>query len=163
MEKMLSLQVLNNVSEIDVIYKRQVNVRMSDLPLIQSSLDCYEVFSHYWDPGKIDLLEEFKVLFLSKSNRVKQIYNASSGGISGTVADTRLILAAAIKVAASHLILGHNHPSGSLKPSRADEELTQKIKQAAILLDIRVLDHLIISSEGYNSFADEGLFYITVK
>jgi DNA repair protein RadC len=85
------------------------------------------------------------------------IYNVSSGGITGTVADPRLIYTAALRVNAVSLILAHNHPSRSLKPSRADEELTQKIKGAGAFLDIKVLDHLLISSEGYYSFADEGL------
>ncbi|MBD0333245.1 MAG: JAB domain-containing protein, partial [Chitinophagaceae bacterium] len=89
--------------------------------------------------------------------RVLCLFNVSSGGITGTVADPRLIYTAALKVNAVSLILCHNHPSGSLKPSRADEELTQKIKSAGAFLDIKVLDHLIISSEGYYSFADEGL------
>ena len=157
MEKMLSLDVLNNVSEIDVVYKRKVNVKVSQRPLITKADDCYKIFLHYWDEGKIELLEEFKVLFLNRSNRVLQIFSVSSGGITGTVADPRLILAAALKVAACYLVLGHNHPSGSLKPSRADEELTQKIKYAAQFHDIKVLDHIIVSTEGYYSFADEGL------
>ena len=77
--------------------------------------------------------------------------------MTGTVADPRLILAAALKVGAVSVILCHNHPSGNLKASRADEELTQKIKCAAAYHDIKVLDHLIISNEGYYSFTDEGL------
>jgi DNA repair protein RadC len=157
MEKMLSIEMLNNVSEIDVTYKRKVDVKSSERPLIRTSNDCYEVLLHYWDVGKIELLEEFKVLFLNRSNRVLQIFSASSGGITGTVADPRLILAAALKVAACYLVLGHNHPSGSLKPSRSDEELTQKIDFAAKFHDIKVLDHIILSTDGYYSFADEGL------
>jgi DNA repair protein RadC len=157
MEKNLSLEVLNNVSEIDIVYKRKVTCKVSERPLISSSSDGYKVCLHYWNQDKIDLLEEFKVLFLSRANRVLQILPVSQGGITGTVADPRLILAAAIKVAACSMILVHNHPSGNLKPSRADEELTSKIKGAAGYFDIKVLDHLIITSEGYYSFADEGL------
>ncbi|MFL5788970.1 MAG: RadC family protein [Flavisolibacter sp.] len=157
MEKNLSLEVLNNVSEIDIIYKRKVHCKVSERPLITSSADGYEVCLHYWNLDKIELLEEFKVLFLNRSNRVLQILPISQGGITGTVADPRLILAAAIKVAACSMILVHNHPSGNLKPSRSDEELTNKIKEAANYFDIKVLDHLLISSEGYYSFADEGL------
>ena len=157
MEKKLSLETLNNVSEIDVVYKRKVNVKMSERPLITISDDINKVLRHYWDEGKIDLLEEFKVLFLNRGNRVLQIFSASSGGITGTVADPRLILAVALKIGACSMILAHNHPSGSLKPSRADEELTYKIKCAAQFHDIKVLDHVVVSSEGYLSFADEGL------
>ena len=157
MEEKLSLEELNNVSEIDIVYKKKVNCKVSERPLIKSSSDVYEILLHYWDQDKIDLLEEFKVLFLNRSNRVLQIYNVSSGGITGTVADPRLILAAALKVASCSIMLAHNHPSTSLKPSKADEELTSKIKYAAQFHDIKVLDHIIVSSEGYYSFADEGV------
>ncbi|HEU5166323.1 MAG TPA: JAB domain-containing protein [Chitinophagaceae bacterium] len=157
MEKKLSLEELNNVSEIDIVYKRRVNCKVSERPQIKSSSDVYEVLLHYWDQDKIDLIEEFKVLFLNRSNRVLQIFSVSSGGITGTVADPRLILAAALRVAACSMMLAHNHPSTSLKPSKADEELTSKIKYAAQFHDIRVLDHIIVSSEGYYSFADEGV------
>jgi DNA repair protein RadC len=81
----------------------------------------------------------------------------SSSGITGTVADPRIILAAALRLGFCSIVLCHNHPSGSLKPSRADEELTQKIKQTALYHDISVLDHVILTSEGYCSFAEEGL------
>jgi len=157
MEKKFSLEELNNVSEIDIVYKRKMNRKVSERPLIKTSSDCYEVFKHYWDDGKIDLLEEFKVIFLNRSNRVLQIFSASSGGITGTVADPRLILTTALKLGACSIVLAHNHPSGSLKPSKADEELTQKIKYAAQFHDIKVLDHVIVCSDSYYSFADEGL------
>jgi DNA repair protein RadC len=157
MEKKLSLEELNNVSEIDIVYKRKISCKVSDRPLVKTSNDIYEILSHYWDDGKIELIEEFKVLFLNRSNRVLQIFSASSGGITGTVADPRLILAAALKLGACSMVLAHNHPSGSLRPSRADEELTQKIKYAAQFHDIRVLDHVIVCSDSYYSFADEGL------
>ncbi|HUC82966.1 MAG TPA: JAB domain-containing protein [Flavisolibacter sp.] len=157
MEKMPTLEVLNNVSEIDIVYKRKVVCKASERPLISSSSDGYRVCLHYWNLDKIELVEEFKVLFLSRANRVLQIFPVSQGGITGTVADPRLILAGAIRVAACSMILVHNHPSGSLKPSRQDEELTAKIREAARYFDIKVLDHLIITSEAYFSFADEGL------
>jgi DNA repair protein RadC len=157
MEKKFSLEELNNVSEIEIVYKRKVRCKASERPLITSPADSYEVFLHYWNDDRIELLEEFKVMFLNRANRVLQILPVSTGGITGTVADPRLILAAAIRTASCSMILAHNHPSGSLKPSRADEELTLKIKEAAKYHDIKVLDHLIVSSEGYFSFADEGL------
>ena len=81
----------------------------------------------------------------------------SEGGITGTVADPRIILKKALEENAVSLILCHNHPSGNLKPSRADEDLTVKIKEAARYLDIKVMDHVIVSEEGYFSFADEGM------
>lgn len=157
MESNLSLEVLNNVSEIDIVYKKKVSCKVSERPQMTSSREGYEILLHYWDKDKIELLEEFKVLFLSTANRVLQILSLSQGGITGTVADPRLILAGSLKVAACSIVLAHNHPSGSLKPSRADEELTQKIKCAAAYHDIKVLDHIIVSNDSYYSFADEGL------
>ncbi|HYH15910.1 MAG TPA: DNA repair protein RadC [Flavisolibacter sp.] len=101
--------------------------------------------------------EVFAVLFLNRSNKINHFQIISEGGITGTVADPRIILKRALEENAVSLILCHNHPSGSLKPSRADEELTQKIKEAARFFDIKVLDHLIVSEDGYFSFADEGI------
>ena len=101
--------------------------------------------------------EVFAVIFLNQANKIKHFEIISRGGITGTVADPRIILKKAMEQEATSLVLSHNHPSGNLKPSRADEELTQKIKQAASYFDIKVLDHIIVSDEGYFSFSDEGL------
>lgn len=101
--------------------------------------------------------EVFAVLFLNRANKINHFEVISEGGITGTVADPRIILKKALEQDAVSLILCHNHPSGSLKPSRADEELTRKIREAARFFDIQVLDHLIVSDDGYFSFADEGL------
>ncbi len=101
--------------------------------------------------------EVFAVLFLNRANKINHFEIISEGGITGTVADPRIILRKALEEDAVNIILCHNHPSGSLKPSKADEELTSKIKEAASFLDIKVLDHVIVSEEGYYSFADEGL------
>jgi DNA repair protein RadC len=101
--------------------------------------------------------EVFAVLFLNRANKINHFQIISQGGITGTVADPRIILRKALEQDAVSIILCHNHPSGSLKPSRADEELTMKIKEAAKYFDIKVLDHLIVSDSGYYSFADEGL------
>lgn len=101
--------------------------------------------------------EVFAVLFLNRANKINYFQIISEGGITGTVADPRIILKRALEEDAVSLILCHNHPSGSLKPSRADEDLTHKIKEAARYFDIKVLDHLIVSEDGYFSFADEGI------
>ena len=101
--------------------------------------------------------EVFVVVFLNRSNKVIHHQIVSEGGLTGTVADPRVILKKALEHNATSLILCHNHPSGNLRPSKADEVLTQKIKQAATLLDIQLMDHIIVSSEGYFSFADEGM------
>lgn len=101
--------------------------------------------------------EVFAVLFLNRANKINHFEIISEGGITGTVADPRVILRKALEEDAVNIILCHNHPSGSLRPSRADEELTRKIKEAARLLDIEVIDHIIVSEDGYYSFADEGI------
>lgn len=101
--------------------------------------------------------EVFAVIFLNRANKIKHFEIISEGGITGTVADPRIILRKALDEDAVSIILCHNHPSGSLKPSRADEELTTKIKEAAKYFDIRVIDHIIVSENGYYSFADEGI------
>ena len=100
--------------------------------------------------------EVFAVVFLNRANKIKHFEIVSSGGITGTVADPRIILKRAIEQGVTSIVLSHNHPSGNLRPSRADMELTSKIKHAANYLDITVLDHIIVSDEGYYSFADEG-------
>lgn len=143
------------VAEVELVYRTKV--KPSQRPKITTSVDAYEILQKIWNRDKIELVEEFKVLLLNRSNKVLGVLDASSGGITGTVADPRIILTAAIKANAVGIVLSHNHPSGSVKPSRADEELTVKIREAARYLDLTVLDHIIITSEGYYSFADEGL------
>lgn len=101
--------------------------------------------------------EVFAVIYLNRANKIKHFEIVSEGGITGTVADPRIILRKALEEDAVSIILCHNHPSGNLKPSRADEQLTSKIKEASRFLDITVLDHIIVSDAGYFSFADEGL------
>jgi DNA repair protein RadC len=101
--------------------------------------------------------EEFWILYLNNSNKVIQKNQLSKGGITGTLVDVRLVLKNALETGATALILCHNHPSGTLKPSQADRDITQKLKIAAQSLDIKVLDHLIITENAYFSFADENL------
>lgn len=143
------------VAEIQLSYKS--NVKPSLRPKINSSKDAHNVLMENWDGNKLELVEQFKVMFTNRANKVLGIYEVSTGGISGTVADPKLIFAAALKAAASGIILTHNHPSGNLQPSQADIDLTQKIKEGGKLLEIQLLDHIIVTSEGYYSFADEGL------
>lgn len=101
--------------------------------------------------------EAFYVLYLNQANRVIRHEMISSGGLTGTVADTRIILKNALLYNSNHLIVAHNHPSGNKNPSAADKELTRKLKEAAALMDIKLLDHLIICGTGYTSLADEGM------
>ncbi|WP_158845058.1 RadC family protein [Algibacter sp. L1A34] len=101
--------------------------------------------------------EEFWIIYLNNSNKVIHKNQLSKGGITGTLVDVRLVLKSALEVGALGLILSHNHPSGTLKPSEADKNITEKLKIAAQSLDIKVLDHLIITEKAYFSFADENI------
>lgn len=101
--------------------------------------------------------EEFWILYLNNSNKIIKKNQLSKGGITGTLVDVRLVLKTALEYGATSLILCHNHPSGALKPSQADKDITQKLKKGAQSLDIKVLDHLIITEQSYFSFADEDL------
>ena len=113
--------------------------------------------AHFFQAQLRDKLHEvFAVAFLNRANKVNHLEIISEGGITGTVADPRIILKKALEYNAVNIVLCHNHPSGSLKPSRADEALTKKIKEAALLFDITVVDHIIVSEDGYYSFADDG-------
>jgi len=144
----------SNLAEIEIFYRNKV--RHSDMEKVCGSRDTYEVLQRIWSP-KIDHVEEFMVLCLNRANRILGWAKISQGGLSGTVADPKVIFQVAIKSNACSIILAHNHPSGNLTPSEADINLTRKLKEAGTLLDLPVLDHLIVSSEGYYSFADEGL------
>jgi DNA repair protein RadC len=155
MEQIHQTNPLYLLAEVELIYRSKV--RASDRPKITDSKSTFDLLISHWDMDKIELFEEFKVLFLNQSNRVLGIYNVSSGGITGTVADPRLIFGAALKATACNLILAHSHPSGNLRPSQADELLTAKFKEAGKFLDIRVIDHIIVTKDQYFSFADEGL------
>ncbi len=101
--------------------------------------------------------EEFWIIYLNNSNKVIEKLQLSKGGITGTLVDVRLVLKTALQIGAVGIILTHNHPSGTLKPSQADKNITQKLKIAAESVDIKVLDHLIITEKAYFSFADENL------
>jgi DNA repair protein RadC len=101
--------------------------------------------------------EEFWIVYLNNSNKIIQKNQLSKGGITGTLVDVRLVLKNALEFGATGLILAHNHPSGTLKPSEADKQITQKLKNAAESLDIKVLDHLIVTENAYFSFADENI------
>ncbi len=101
--------------------------------------------------------EEFYVVLLNRANKVKSIELISKGGVSGTVVDGKIVFKKALEQTASAVVLCHNHPSGNLKPSRADMELTKNLKRFGVMIDLPILDHIIITDTGYYSFADEGV------
>ncbi len=155
METTLTVLEQYQVAEVELVYKSKV--KASARPKVITSRDVYEIFKRSWDENKIDFVEQFKIMLLNRCNRVLAIYEVSTGGMTGTVADPRVIFTAALKGNAVSIAFCHNHPSGCVKPSRQDEMLTEKIKNAGLFLDIKVIDHLIVSSESYYSFSDEGL------
>ncbi|MFZ4751909.1 MAG: JAB domain-containing protein [Chitinophagaceae bacterium] len=142
------------VAEIEIHYKTKVNP--SERPHISSSRASYDILLSIWDSNAIEYKEEFKILLLNQSNKVLGAVNVSKGGVSSTVVDAKIVFGAALKANASFIILAHNHPSGNLTPSEPDKRLTQKLKQAGEFLDLKILDHIILTKEGYYSFADEG-------
>lgn len=152
--------VLGNLPEISVPEIQVSYNRSSAKPFlgkITSSSDVAVFLRNTFEKNDLDLQEQMIVLYLNRSNGILGYYRHSRGGINITVADLRIILGVALKCACSSIILCHNHPSGSLQPSKPDEQLTRKIQQAADLHDIKLLDHFILTSESYYSFADEGL------
>ena len=144
------------VNEIAISYSGSIKTKL--LPKISSSRDAANLLFEHWDKQNIELFESFKMLLLNNSNKVKGIYTLSKGGITGTLVDIRIVFAVVLKSVTTSIILAHNHPSGTLQPSQPDKLLTEKIKKAGELFDIKVLDHLILTPDGdYFSFADEGI------
>ncbi|MFV9552475.1 MULTISPECIES: JAB domain-containing protein [Flavobacteriaceae] len=142
---------MNTIQEIKVSYTSGNRDKVK----ITNSKDSYELLLSCWSQKIIELQEEFKVLLLNRNHQVLGIYPLSKGGVSGTVVDAKLVFSVALKCNASSIVIAHNHPSGNLKPSEADLRLTKKLKEAGNYLDVKVLDHIILSREGYYSFADE--------
>jgi len=143
------------VSEIRLYYKPRKQMFLK----VSGSEDAYKNLLTFYDNNTVALQEQFVVLYLNKSNLVLGGHNVFTGGLTGTVADIRLILGIALKACACNIIISHNHPSGNLKPSTSDIQLTNKLKEACKLMDICLLDHIIVSpQEGeYLSFADDGI------
>jgi DNA repair protein RadC len=134
--------------------RRRQGMSSLEKPVVNSSNDIAMFLQSKFKDYRHEI---FAVIFLNRSNRVNHFQVLSEGGITGTVADPRIILKKALEEDAVSIILCHNHPSGSLKPSKADENLTMKIKEAARYFDISVADHIIVSENGYYSFADDGI------
>ena len=141
------------IAALELGRRRQLTA-VKEKPQILGSQDAYNVIA----PLLIDLPhEEFWILMLNRANRVIGKAQVSTGGVSGTLVDAKIVFSLAVKSLACSLILFHNHPSGNFQPSEADISLTKKLREAGQALDIAVLDHLIVSETGYYSFADEDL------
>lgn len=147
-------QALQEICEIELIYRNKK--RASDRPSISCSKDAYYLFHQNWDDCKINLVEQFKIMLLDRSNKLIGISEVSTGGVHATVVDPKIVFAIALKGRACSLILAHNHPSGNLAPSPLDIQLTNKLCEGGKHLDISILDHLIITDFGYSSISDRG-------
>ena len=148
------MKQLTEVAEISISYLPIKSAK----PQIVTALDAFAELIDFYNPDLIGLQEQFLVMYLNRANRILGVYCLSRGGITGTVADTRIILGVALKIAACSIILSHNHPSGSLKPSNADIQITEQIATAAKFMELKVVDHIIVSPDrAFLSFANEGL------
>jgi len=132
---------------------------MTERIKITHSKDCADLMRTIFDADRIEWVEEFAVICLNRANKPIGLYKVSQGGVSGTVADPKVIFQTALLCNASGIIVGHNHPSGNCTASQADIDLTKKLREAGKFLEIQLIDHVILMPEGnkYFSFADEGL------
>lgn len=146
----------NTFNEVELLYKQKVNTQ--ERKSLKSSKDVFELLNTCYDYDKIEHKEFFYVMYTNKRNAMLSVMKLSEGGIAGTVVDVKHIIQGALLLNASGIILSHNHPSGNIKPSDADITITKRIKQAALLFEINVLDHIIVCpGNNYYSFADEGI------
>lgn len=147
----------------NVVNLQKFNLTKVDTPLqmpltiVRTSHEGHQIAKKIHAKEGNDFQEFFYVIFLNRNNKPTGYYVASMGGMTGTVADPRLIVKAIALANCCNVILSHNHPSGSTTPSQADKTLTDKIKTALAYFDIKVLDHIICGDDDYYSFADEGL------
>ena len=141
------------VGEVELTYKSTSKSRNK----IYSSEDAYKYLLPTYKEGTICYKEYFKVLFLNQASQILGYTLISEGGITDTTVDVRVILQAALLTNSVAIILAHNHPSGNLKPSRQDMDITKQVRDAAQFMRIKILDHIILSDTEYYSFADEGM------
>ena len=144
----------SNLQEIQILYRNKA--KKSDRPIVKSSQDAYDYLIGAWSP-QIERLEEFVILCLNRANKVLGFSKISSGGISGTVADPKVIFQVALKANSSSIILAHNHPSGDVEPSNSDIQITRKLFFALQYVGIILHEHMIIGNKGFYSFASQGL------
>jgi DNA repair protein RadC len=152
-----NIKAFSKVAEIELVYRNKC--KASERPTVTKSEDAYNALMQTWDKDKIELQEQFKVMLLDRSGNCMGISTVATGGITNCMVDLKLVFAAAIKARATGIILAHNHPSGSTKPSENDKRLTDRFAEAGKLLDLPVLDHIIVTKDAYLSFGDEGLLH----
>jgi DNA repair protein RadC len=148
------MQQLTKVSEVQLTYK--TNVKNSERAKVTSSSTCYDLIKPFFE-DVIEYKEKFCVVLLNRNNKVLGVHTLSVGGTYSTVVDPKILFQSVILSNASAIILAHNHPSGTLSPSEDDKKITEKLKSGCNLFDISCLDHIILTDEGFYSFADNGL------
>lgn len=145
-----------NIPEIKINLSFDKKVKKSELVTISSSQTCVDVLRDVFNKDTFDWTEEVIMLCLNRANNVVGFYKVSSGGMSSCILDPRVVFTIALNCSAHSIIISHNHPSGNATPSIQDKNITKKIKEAGDLLDIKLLDHIILTSENYYSFLDDG-------
>ncbi|QES88035.1 JAB domain-containing protein [Rhizosphaericola mali] len=143
------------LQEVQLSYRNKLNTSLR--PKVCQAEDALNLFRTVWNVDEMELVESFKMLLLNNANRVLGVYHASTGGTTGTIVDVRILLTVALKCNSCKILIAHNHPSGNLTPSTADLKITERLRDAAKLMDITLLDHLIITTDNYHSFANYGL------
>lgn len=146
---------VGSLPQFEIILKNKV--KASERKVIKNASDCAEVCRMCFDADTIEWTESFIVIALNNANKVLGFYKVSSGGTTGTVVDPKVVFQFALLSCATNIIIAHNHPSGGLEPSSNDKNMTKRLREGAALLDIKLLDHIIITAEHYFSFAEDGL------
>jgi DNA repair protein RadC len=145
-----------NIPEIKISLSFDKKVKKSELRTITGVESCVDILREVFNKDTFDWTEEVVMLCLNRANKVVGFYKISSGGLSSSIVDPRVIFTIALNCAANSIILSHNHPSGNTTPSAQDREITKKIKEAGKMLDISLLDHIILTDDNYYSFMEDG-------
>lgn len=149
---------MEKVFQYQEVEVRLVKERTANYVKVRSSREVYNfLMGNVYDNEEMDTYEMFYVMFMNNANKIVGVYRHSQGGMTGTLVDIRLVLVTALKMGAVSMILSHNHPSGTLIASQSDKLLTKKMQKGAETIDMKVLDHVIVTQDGYFSFADENL------
>jgi len=152
----MKIEKSNQLAECEIVYKTKV--KMSEQPKITDSVEVNNILKGVYNPDRIDHIEMMVLLMFNRNNRLLGWAKISTGGVSSAICDPKVVFQLALNANASGIVLSHNHPSGDITPSKEDKNVTNRIKEGAKILDITLLDHLIVNSDGeYYSFRDNNL------
>lgn len=147
---------MSKIPEIKMTLSFDKKIKRSELVYLTNSEQTANILRDIFNKDTFNWTEEVAMLCMNRANAVVGFYKVSSGGMTAAVIDSRVVFTVALNCGATNIILAHNHPSGNKQPSSADREITKRIKEAGALLDIKVLDHIILTDDSYYSFNDEG-------